>query len=141
MTKTQSLLLCPRRTFLASVILASKFLQNKCYSNCAWAKLLGCIYIFIFSYSFYFYFLKVSWVQVMFNHVTYWNININKFKHSSWTTTTFTGTMTTRMTNGHHVTIQMMGKGQGWAKTWHVSSPPYVFFFTYFLSTKCLFCT
>jgi hypothetical protein len=34
-------LLCPCRTFLASVILASKFSQDKCYSNQAWAKLLG----------------------------------------------------------------------------------------------------
>jgi len=34
-------LLCPRRTFLASLILASKFLQDKCYSNRAWAKLSG----------------------------------------------------------------------------------------------------
>ncbi|KAJ7156725.1 hypothetical protein C8R46DRAFT_834435, partial [Mycena filopes] len=32
-------LLCPRRAFLASLILASKFTQDKCYSNCAWAKL------------------------------------------------------------------------------------------------------
>lgn len=34
-------LLCPRRTFLAAVILASKFTQDKCYSNRAWAKLSG----------------------------------------------------------------------------------------------------
>jgi hypothetical protein len=34
-------LLCPRRTFLASLILASKFTQDKCYSNRAWAKLSG----------------------------------------------------------------------------------------------------
>ena len=34
-------LLCPRRTFLASLILASKFMQDKCYSNRAWAKLAG----------------------------------------------------------------------------------------------------
>ena len=34
-------LLCPRRTFLAALILASKFSQDKCYSNRAWAKLLG----------------------------------------------------------------------------------------------------
>lgn len=34
-------LLCPRRTFLASIILASKFSQDKCYSNRAWAKLSG----------------------------------------------------------------------------------------------------
>ena len=34
-------LLCPRRAFLASLILASKFLQDKCYSNRAWAKLSG----------------------------------------------------------------------------------------------------
>ena len=40
--RTLSHLLCPHRTFLASVILASKFLQDKCYSNCAWAKLSGC---------------------------------------------------------------------------------------------------
>ena len=58
--RTLSHLLCPRRMLLASVILASKFLQDKCYSNRAWAKLSGCIYVFIFSYSFYFYFLKVS---------------------------------------------------------------------------------
>jgi len=32
---------CPRRTFLASLILASKFLQDRCYSNRAWAKLSG----------------------------------------------------------------------------------------------------
>ncbi|PPQ62928.1 hypothetical protein CVT24_006168 [Panaeolus cyanescens] len=34
-------LLCPRRAFLASLILASKFFQDKCYSNKAWAKLSG----------------------------------------------------------------------------------------------------
>jgi len=34
-------LLCPRRAFLASLILASKFLQDRCYSNRAWAKLSG----------------------------------------------------------------------------------------------------
>ncbi|TFK68657.1 hypothetical protein BDN72DRAFT_858209 [Pluteus cervinus] len=34
-------LLCPRRAFLASLILASKFTQDKCYSNRAWAKLCG----------------------------------------------------------------------------------------------------
>ena len=34
-------LLCPRRVFLASLILASKFLQDRCYSNRAWAKLSG----------------------------------------------------------------------------------------------------
>ena len=109
------LLLCCHRTFLASVILASKFLQDKCYSNHAWAKLSGCMYVFIFSYSFYFYFMKVSWVQVMSNHVTFWNININKFKCSSWTTT-FMGTTTTRTMNGHHVTLQTMGMGQAQAK-------------------------
>jgi hypothetical protein len=31
-------LLCPRRTFLASIILASKFTQDRCYSNKAWAN-------------------------------------------------------------------------------------------------------
>jgi hypothetical protein len=34
-------LLCPRRTFLAAVILASKFTQDKCFSNKAWARLAG----------------------------------------------------------------------------------------------------
>jgi hypothetical protein len=34
-------LLCPRRAFLASLILASKFTQDRCYSNKAWAKLSG----------------------------------------------------------------------------------------------------
>ena len=32
-------LLCPHCTFLASLILASKFTQDRCYSNKAWAKL------------------------------------------------------------------------------------------------------
>ncbi|KAF8426446.1 hypothetical protein L210DRAFT_3352600, partial [Boletus edulis BED1] len=32
---------CPRRTFLASLILASKFMQGRCHSNRAWAKLSG----------------------------------------------------------------------------------------------------
>ncbi|TFK58148.1 hypothetical protein BDN72DRAFT_746207, partial [Pluteus cervinus] len=32
---------CPRRPFLASLILTSKFTQDKCYSNRAWAKLCG----------------------------------------------------------------------------------------------------
>ncbi|KAI0092927.1 hypothetical protein BDW22DRAFT_1300333, partial [Trametopsis cervina] len=32
---------CPRRTFLACLILASKFLQDRSYSNKAWAKLAG----------------------------------------------------------------------------------------------------
>lgn len=39
--KPTSPLLCPRRTFLTTLILASKFSQDKCYSNCAWAKLSG----------------------------------------------------------------------------------------------------
>jgi PHO85 cyclin-5 len=34
-------LLCPRCTFLASLILTSKFTQDQCYSNKAWAKLSG----------------------------------------------------------------------------------------------------
>ncbi len=34
-------LLCPQRAFLAPLILASKFFQDKCYSNRAWAKLSG----------------------------------------------------------------------------------------------------
>lgn len=34
-------LLCPRRAFLAALILASKFTQDRCYSNKAWAKLSG----------------------------------------------------------------------------------------------------
>jgi PHO85 cyclin-5 len=34
-------LLSPCRTFLASLILASKFTQDRCYSNKAWAKLSG----------------------------------------------------------------------------------------------------
>ncbi|KAH7108432.1 hypothetical protein BKA62DRAFT_22394 [Auriculariales sp. MPI-PUGE-AT-0066] len=34
-------LLCPRRTFLAALLLASKFLQDRSYSNKAWAKLTG----------------------------------------------------------------------------------------------------
>ncbi|KAG1838307.1 hypothetical protein F4604DRAFT_1600596, partial [Suillus subluteus] len=34
-------LLCPCRTFLASLILASKFMQDRCYLNCTWAKLSG----------------------------------------------------------------------------------------------------
>lgn len=34
-------LLCPRRSFLAALILATKFSQDRCYSNKAWAKLSG----------------------------------------------------------------------------------------------------
>ncbi|OBZ68311.1 hypothetical protein A0H81_11726 [Grifola frondosa] len=34
-------LLCPRRAFLACLILASKFMQDRSYSNRAWAKLAG----------------------------------------------------------------------------------------------------
>lgn len=34
-------LLCPRRAFLAALILATKFSQDRCYSNKAWAKLSG----------------------------------------------------------------------------------------------------
>ncbi|KAH6913010.1 hypothetical protein BKA70DRAFT_1097345 [Coprinopsis sp. MPI-PUGE-AT-0042] len=34
-------LLCPRCSFLAALIFASKFTQDKCYLNCAWAKLSG----------------------------------------------------------------------------------------------------
>ncbi|KAF4598228.1 hypothetical protein EYR38_006624 [Pleurotus pulmonarius] len=41
MAPLPSPLLCPRRAFLASLILASKFTQDKCYSNRAWAKLSG----------------------------------------------------------------------------------------------------
>ena len=43
-----SLLLCPQRMFLASVILVSKFSQNKYYSNHAWAKLSCCMYFLYF---------------------------------------------------------------------------------------------
>ncbi|EST05763.1 Cyclin PHO80-like protein [Kalmanozyma brasiliensis GHG001] len=32
---------CPRRMFLASVITASKFVQDRCYSNRAWSKISG----------------------------------------------------------------------------------------------------
>ncbi|OAX31426.1 hypothetical protein K503DRAFT_653584, partial [Rhizopogon vinicolor AM-OR11-026] len=32
---------CPCHTFLASLILASKFMQDHCYSNHAWVKLSG----------------------------------------------------------------------------------------------------
>ncbi|THV01363.1 hypothetical protein K435DRAFT_605157, partial [Dendrothele bispora CBS 962.96] len=32
---------CPRRTFLASLILASKFIEDYCCTNRAWAKLSG----------------------------------------------------------------------------------------------------
>jgi len=41
MVELPSPLLCPRRAFLAALILASKFTQDKCYSNRAWAKLSG----------------------------------------------------------------------------------------------------
>ncbi|KAJ6594140.1 hypothetical protein B0H19DRAFT_1094055 [Mycena capillaripes] len=41
LTSLPSPLLCPRRAFLAALILASKFTQDKCYSNRAWAKLSG----------------------------------------------------------------------------------------------------
>ncbi|KAI5900075.1 uncharacterized protein SCHCODRAFT_02606907 [Schizophyllum commune H4-8] len=34
-------LLCPRRTFLAALVLAHKFILEKCYSNRAWAKIAG----------------------------------------------------------------------------------------------------
>lgn len=34
-------LLCPHRTFLACLILTSKFLQDRSYSNKVWAKLAG----------------------------------------------------------------------------------------------------
>ncbi|KAJ7482882.1 hypothetical protein B0H11DRAFT_1723623, partial [Mycena galericulata] len=32
---------CPRRSFLASVMLASKFMEDQAYSNRAWAKISG----------------------------------------------------------------------------------------------------
>ncbi|KAJ7740062.1 hypothetical protein DFH07DRAFT_683557, partial [Mycena maculata] len=32
---------CPRRAFLISLILASKFTQDQCYSNRAWVKFSG----------------------------------------------------------------------------------------------------
>ncbi|KAH7322277.1 hypothetical protein B0J17DRAFT_582321, partial [Rhizoctonia solani] len=38
---TPSPLIDPRRTFLASLVLASKFLLDKAFSNKAWAKLSG----------------------------------------------------------------------------------------------------
>jgi PHO85 cyclin-5 len=31
-------LLCPRRSFVSALVLASKFMQDKCYSNRAWPK-------------------------------------------------------------------------------------------------------
>ncbi|TRM69466.1 hypothetical protein BD626DRAFT_563211 [Schizophyllum amplum] len=34
-------LLCPRRTFLAALVLSHKFIMEKCYSNRAWAKIAG----------------------------------------------------------------------------------------------------
>ncbi|KAJ7794017.1 hypothetical protein B0H14DRAFT_2241777, partial [Mycena olivaceomarginata] len=40
-TPLPSPLLCPRWAFLVSLILASKFTQDKCYLNRAWAKLSG----------------------------------------------------------------------------------------------------
>ena len=48
--------------------------------------------------------------------MTFWNVNINKFKCSTWTT--FTGTTTTRTTNSHHFyhTIDRQGTGQGKGK-------------------------
>lgn len=36
-----SLQLDPRRTFIAALVLANKFAQDKCYSNRTWAKLVG----------------------------------------------------------------------------------------------------
>ena len=54
--------------------------------------------------------------------------------------------MTTRTTNGHQVTIQTMGEGQGWAKEGTTGAagaqdmtrlkPSVCFFFTYFCSTN-----
>ncbi|KAI0630372.1 hypothetical protein C8Q77DRAFT_257912 [Trametes polyzona] len=41
MAPLPSPLCCPRRTFLACLILASKFMQDRSYSNRAWAKLAG----------------------------------------------------------------------------------------------------
>ncbi|CAL1697674.1 unnamed protein product [Somion occarium] len=40
-TPLPSLLLYARRTFLACLILASKFMQDRAYSNRVWAKLAG----------------------------------------------------------------------------------------------------
>jgi len=34
-------LLCPRRAFMGALVLSAKFVQDKCYSNRAWAKLCG----------------------------------------------------------------------------------------------------
>lgn len=34
-------LLCPRRTLMGALVLSAKFVQDKCYSNLAWAKLCG----------------------------------------------------------------------------------------------------
>lgn len=36
-----SLIQCPRRMFLASVMVASKFVQDRTYSNRAWSKISG----------------------------------------------------------------------------------------------------
>lgn len=41
LTPCPSPLLCPRRSFLAALILATKFLQDRCYSNRHWAQLTG----------------------------------------------------------------------------------------------------
>ena len=46
--------------------------------------------------------------------MTFWNININKFKRSSWTT--FTGTTTTRTMNGPHYYHTNDGWGTGLGK-------------------------
>lgn len=42
MTKEELFLIrCPRRMFLASVMVAAKFVQDRCYSNRAWSKISG----------------------------------------------------------------------------------------------------
>ena len=42
MTKEELCLIrCPRRMFLASIITAAKFVQDRCYSNKAWSKISG----------------------------------------------------------------------------------------------------
>ncbi|PWN47309.1 hypothetical protein IE53DRAFT_307907, partial [Violaceomyces palustris] len=38
---SSSILLCARRMFLAAIMVSSKFLQDKTYSNRAWAKISG----------------------------------------------------------------------------------------------------
>ncbi|KAI9099986.1 hypothetical protein DFS34DRAFT_561181, partial [Phlyctochytrium arcticum] len=72
-TTTSSPLYCGRRMFLASLILANKFLQDKNYTNKAWAKISGLAAVDLASY------------QKDMLHALDWNLYVSQRTWMNWT--------------------------------------------------------